>query len=301
MVGKPEELTPTDWLKKYMDAAIDCVAITDHNGGAWVDRLRSDYESLEQSPPDWFRPLTLFPGVELSVNHGIHVLAIFGPDATTSTIDTLLGAVGYGGTKGDPLVRTSKSCLEVARIIADHDGLCIPAHVDIENGLLKATTDGRLEGDSPTVRELLQSGYLAAIEVRDASWTPPGLYNDAKVELPWLLATDCDNFRGSRPPGSHYTWIKMGQPTLEGLRLALLDGKPLSVLRSDEATSDPNNHADIVIESMSVDTLRHMGRPSPAVTDFSPWLTCLTGPARTLGAGGKLDDWRYCVVAVTSS
>lgn len=25
------------------------------------------------------------------------------------------------------------------------------------------------------------------------------------------------------------------------------------------------------------------------------------GPARTLGAGGKLDDWRYCVVAVTSS
>ena len=277
MAGQPGELTPSDWLKKYMEAEIDCVAITDHNGGAWVDRLRSEYDALEQNPPEWFRPLTLFPGVELSVNHGIHVLAIFGPDSTTSTIDTLLGAVGYTGTKGDPLVRTTKSCLEIAQIIAEHGGLCIPAHVDIDNGLLKVAADGRLDGDSQTVRQFLESGLLAAIEVRNAAWVPPGLYNDAKVDLPWLLATDCDNFRGNRPPGSHFTWIKMGQPTLEGLRLALLDGKPLSVLRSDEATADPNIHADIIIESMSVSKLRHMGRPSPAVTGFSPWLTCLIG------------------------
>ena len=31
------------------------------------------------------------------------------------------------------------------------------------------------------------------------------------------------------------------------------------------------------------------------------WKGSAPGPARTLGAGGKLDDWRYCVVAVTSS
>lgn len=277
MTGQSGELTPSDWLKKYMEAQVDCVAITDHNGGAWVDRLRSEYEALVQNPPNWFRTLTLFPGVELSVNHGIHILAIFGPDATTSTIDGLLGAVGYTGTKGDPLVRTNKSCLEVAQTIVSHGGLCIPAHVDIANGMLKVTGDGRLDGDSQTVRQMLESGLISAIEVRDVNWTPPGLYSDTKVNLPWLLATDCDNFQGSRPPGSHFTWIKMGTPSLEGLRLALLDGKPLSVLRSDEYTTDPNLHADIAIESLSVSTLRHMGRPSPVVAEFSPWLTCIIG------------------------
>ena len=49
-----------------MAAEIDCVAITDHNSGAWVDRLKAAYEEMkgqadEGSPPEGFRELTLFP------------------------------------------------------------------------------------------------------------------------------------------------------------------------------------------------------------------------------------------------
>ena len=33
-------ITPRDWLLGYMRAGIDCVAITDHNSGAWIDRLQ---------------------------------------------------------------------------------------------------------------------------------------------------------------------------------------------------------------------------------------------------------------------
>ena len=37
-IGTDEEVSPKKWLLKYMAAEIDCVAVTDHNSGAWIDR-----------------------------------------------------------------------------------------------------------------------------------------------------------------------------------------------------------------------------------------------------------------------
>lgn len=41
-------VTPEDWLKKFMAAEIDCVAITDHNSGDWIDRLKQAYDTLSE-------------------------------------------------------------------------------------------------------------------------------------------------------------------------------------------------------------------------------------------------------------
>ena len=58
---------------------------------------------------------------------------------------------------------------------------------------------------------------------------------------------------GGRSPGSHYTWVKMAQPSLEGLRLALIDGQGFSVRRSDEDESfDPFALPDHFIESVEI-------------------------------------------------
>ena len=65
-IGTPNELTPENWLLKYMAAEIDCVAVTDHNSGAWVDTLKTAYAQMKAQPPTGFRELTLFPGVEIS-------------------------------------------------------------------------------------------------------------------------------------------------------------------------------------------------------------------------------------------
>lgn len=42
-LGTPDELTAETWLLKYMAAGIDCVAVTDHNSGEWIDKLKEAY------------------------------------------------------------------------------------------------------------------------------------------------------------------------------------------------------------------------------------------------------------------
>ncbi len=98
-----KQRTPREWLLDYMKAGIDCLAITDHNSSRWIDALKHEYDLMQQeSPlPNGFRPLPLFPGVEISANGGVHLLAIFDYAATTSEIDRLLGAVGYQGASGN--------------------------------------------------------------------------------------------------------------------------------------------------------------------------------------------------------
>ena len=114
-------LTPQQWLLKYMAAGIDCVAVTDHNSGAWIDPLKQAYGEMKAQAdngqaPEGFKALTLFPGVEISAQGGVHVLAIFDPSATTSDIDSLLGRVDYAGTKGD-----SDGVTNMGEVIDRHD------------------------------------------------------------------------------------------------------------------------------------------------------------------------------------
>lgn len=104
-IGTADEHTPQKWLLKYMAAGIECVAITDHNSGERVDRLKAAYLNMKRhadagNPPEGFRELHLFPGVEISVEGGFHLLAIFDPSATCQTISDLLAKVNYAGRYG---------------------------------------------------------------------------------------------------------------------------------------------------------------------------------------------------------
>ncbi|CAM8751354.1 Chromosome segregation protein SMC [Burkholderia pseudomallei] len=90
VIDTPQALKPETWLLKYMDAGIDCVAVTDHNSGEWIDKLKGAYAEMKRqadagSAPAGFRELHLFPGVEISVQGGFHLLAIFGPNASSQT------------------------------------------------------------------------------------------------------------------------------------------------------------------------------------------------------------------------
>ena len=263
-----KQRTPKNWLLDYMRAGVDCVAVTDHNTGAWIDELKDALEELKKEKHPDFRMLYLFPGVEISVNSGIHILVVLPLDKGTGDIDTLLGAVGFSGEKGKTNHATTKSPVEVIVEIINAGGLAIPAHVDQKNGLFKLA--------GITLQQVLDCEQIIAMELCDQSAQTPQLYKDKKLEWTKILGSDAHHPTGSKSPGSHFTWIKMGTPSLEGLRLALLDGS-LSIKRSDSFTGDPNEHGHLVIESVSVNNAKYIGRENIFECKFNPWLNTIIG------------------------
>jgi len=263
--------TPKKWLLDYMRAGIDCVAITDHNSGAWIDQLKGALADLEKEKPEGFRELYLFPGMEVSVHGGIHVLAIFDSSKTTSDIDALRGAVKYDGTPGQSDGVTRESFVDVVSAIISVGGIAIPAHVDKDNGLFRH--------QGITLQQVLECHEVIAMELMSFDFQKPQTYIDKKLSWTEVLGSDAhhpSSNGGRLYPGSHFTWVKMDLPSLEGLRLALLDG-PLSVRRPDREPGDPNEHAPLVIEAVEVYKAHYMGRSKPFTIGLNPWLNAVIG------------------------
>ena len=284
-IGTPEEVTPQKWLLKYMAAGIDCVAVTDHNSGEWIDKLKAAYAQMKHeadtgNTPEGFRELYLFPGVEISVQGGFHLLAIFGPETSSQTISNLLAKVDYSGTRGDSDGVTREGAAKVVDRILAEGGIAIPAHASDNKGLLQvaANTRGCLL-DAHTVKLVLQMPGILALEWSASGCPVPTVMDDLKLRVASVLGSDCHSFQGEAVPGSRYTWIKMATPSLEGLRLALLDGQEVSVRRSDESVGfDPFKTPERFIESIEIRDARYMGRGrQPARLPLNPYFNALIG------------------------
>lgn len=285
VIGTPDELTPRKWLLKYMAAGIDCVAITDHNTGDWVDKLKTAYAEMKieadaGTPPAGFHELYVFPGVEISVQGGFHLLAIFDPSATSQTISDLLARVEYTGTRGDSDGVTREGAAKVVKLVLDAGGLAIPAHVDGDKGLLQVEPGTwKCQLDPTTVKQVLQEPGILAMEWTAHTCPKPKVLDELKLRFASVVGSDCHSFQGKAVPGSRYTWIKMAQPSLEGLRLALLDGQEISVKRSDESGGfTPFKKPEHFIESIEIRNARYMGRGNyPASLQLNPYFNALVG------------------------
>ena len=268
-----KQLAPRDWLLGYMRAGVDCVAVTDHNSGAWIDPLKEALTALEQEGHEDFRPMTLFPGVEITAHGSVHILAVLDPSCQSADVDALLGAVRFEGTRGASDSSAKHSAIQVVEAICVAGGLPILAHVDGPAGAWK------LRGNS--LAPLLDVEGLFALEVVDPSHKKPQIYRDRKLNWAEVIGSDSHHptkADGAHYPGARYTWIKMASPSLEGLRLALLDGGNFSLRRSDATESfDPFAAPANVIEAIEIEDARYMGRNGVAKFEFGPWLNALVG------------------------
>jgi hypothetical protein len=279
-IGTPDEVTPEKWLLRYMEAEIDCVAITDHNSGEWVDKLKAAYEQMKADSPTGFRELHLFPGVELSVQGGIHLLALFTPESSAQVVNDLLATVRYDGTRGDSDGVTQIGLTDVLDEVARLGGLAIPAHVDKDKGLLQLETTGSRKSwfDANTLRQVFNRSDVLAIEHIDPNNLLPEVYTEAKAHWARVLGSDSHSFRGSAVPGCRYTWVKMANPSLEGLRLALMDGNGLSLRCSDLRDGfDPFGRPEHFITSIEIRNAKFMGRRQPERIEWSPYYNALIG------------------------
>lgn len=263
-------ISPENWLLMYMTAGIDCVAITDHNSGEWIDKLKGALAEMERSDtkPTGYRKLHLFPGVEITASGNIHILGLFDILADTKKIQALLGAVGFPSDKfGTSDAVTDKSVELVINEIHKAGGIAIPAHVDEASGLF-------VNQSGNTLKQTLAVEGLLAIELIDKAYIKPDIYTQSKLQLAEVIGTDSHI---AAQVGAKYTWVKMGEPSLDALKLALHDRED-GVIRKDEYRGDPNLITNrFFIKSLSVTSGFKAGNGIPLKSEFSPWLTSVIG------------------------
>ena len=262
-----------EWLHYAMQSGLDCVVVSDHNSGGWIDELQSKNQELRgrDTKPDWYRELTIFPGVEITVaNSGsrVHLLAIFDPSCGGHKVMGVLGSCGItDGYGDDQKTSTTTSFVETVRKIAEAKGIAIPAHIDGSNGLLDGVTSL-----PPELEKSLQAVSAAEFcDLRKFDTSEPTL----KKTVGRLAKVAGSDAHKPERIGRHFSWIKMSHPSIEGLRLALLDHEHCVKNQSE----DPNRLPDIFLSKLSICSMRHCGRISgqPFVMQLHPHFNSIIG------------------------
>lgn len=268
------------WLEKAKENNIDAVAITDHNSVEWIQYIRSAKEELEkmnvQSPE-------VFPGVELSVNtQKIHILVIFDKDITQENLNSFMSMCNIMNSNfGDTNQYITEDNLinAINRFKNEHNQkmLIIPAHYSKEKGA------GKLLTDTNVLQTFISRLGINAIEIRDEN-------DDKKVQdhIKKGIIPNVATITGSDNPderkghsingiGSKYTWIKMSEISIEGIRQSLLDpeSRIKKVVEVSENESDPNKIEHNYIAGISIKDLKHI---KDVDIRFSPNLNCIVGP-----------------------
>lgn len=266
------QLTPSDWLLAHMRAGMDCVAITDHNSGDWLDRLKAELAEMAAAQPRHtdFRQIHLFPGAELTSAEGLHLLAVYGPEEGAATIHGLLALARYNNDPNN----AQGMCRESAIAICDHihqtGGIVILAHAEEVNGVFHGTVDPATGAFTPTrqgrsIDQVLEKAD--AIEIHDES-SPAVQHFTAKLKGRAIV--DGSDLHKTDRAGARKVWLKMAAPSIEGLKLALLDPSS-SLLRQSNCPAAPSNR----ITSLRIEQL--LLRRQPLDVSFSPWLNSVIG------------------------
>jgi histidinol phosphatase-like PHP family hydrolase len=257
-------ITPRKWLQDYLDQDIHCIVVTDHNTGAWIDKLKAELATLKQQDAATWGTVTLFPGMELSCNGGVHLKVILDPAKGTSDIDAIRGSVGYSGTPGDSDGVTSQSVEQVIRAIQSAGGVACAAHVDKPKGLLIALNDHN------TLQPIFK--LLDAVEVIDPTAACLQAHTATLAGIAFVLGSDSHQ---PKDIGRGFTWVKMSSPSIEGLKLALLDPES-AVRRSDVCASNPQQLGHPKIKNIRVEKLR-LRQNAPLIIHFNPSYNALIG------------------------
>jgi len=221
-----KSVIPEDIIKKAVDEKLDAIAITDHNTGEWVDKIKKASKNK----------LIIFPGVEISVlggKRGVHIIGIFDKFKTTKHIENLLGDLKIKADKyGKEDAYTDKTPNQVIDIISEHGGMAIMAHVNSAKGVM-----GGIEGNPRT--EIIKNKNLIAAEATDFD----------KIDKIKMKRRIVDLLDGKHPEyrklavyqasdnpsrtkegkhslegiGSRFTYFKLDEISFEGLRQCFCD------------------------------------------------------------------------------
>ena len=309
---RDQTITAPQWVQEALDKGLHCVAVTDHNTGAWIDQIKAAAAGTG---------LMVFPGVELTCSDAkVHLLVLFGVDKGSQQVEDFILLTGIPrGDFGQQEAHAPKSVEEIFALAQQHQAICIPAHIDEFNGISEM-------GNQPRLNFLANKELLGVQVVHEAMTKTDNEYNRDRTQTGetlnryyredtinkprekwkvgeeriknWRLAvtqsqahnkailTFSDNPHQEGDPlhglwgiGRRYSWIKMDQnPGLEGLRQAFLLHK-FRVRNDSEcpAGHKPYIRPEVIIRRITIcDT--HISEPlQPFEALFSPQMTTIIG------------------------
>lgn len=297
-----KNVTPQQFISKALERELSCIAITDHNTGAWINQIKDAATGTG---------LTVFPGVEITCDTSkVHLLVLFEIDRTMTDIEDFLIKCSIDRINfGAQTTNSPKTILEIAKIANTLGGLVIPAHIDEYNGL------GSI-GDS-SLHEFFSLPSLNAVQVVHKEFldkslkvrgnpdlhaiinsyypTSPSKIDESKIsewckpvkkalENNLAITTFSDNphepnnsKHGLDGIGTIYTWIKMEeQPSLEGLRQAFL--MPGDRVRNIfQSSRNPYTPPKLWIKSVKILDSTITDESNPLIICFNPQLTTIIG------------------------
>ena len=200
-----------DFVKAWLDRGVDVIAITDHNNGTFIDEAQRAAKAARRDG----RRLHVLPGVEVTVQSGVHLLAIF-PEGGSALVDDFLSKLGL-----PPGQRNRKDSLvdvafhDVAKEVHARAGLLIGAHVDSTKGVVE-----ELKGESRTAA----LSHLDCLEISTARSADPEktiryVRETLGYKRPFVYGSDSHN----PAQGPDAMWVKMAQPSFHGLRQILFE------------------------------------------------------------------------------
>lgn len=297
---------------EHLEGQFDLVAITDHMKIGYACRLA---KAVEKHPD-----LCILPGVELNVRlappfHSmrLHILAIFPHTKSVGEIERIFpngipdDALRVG--QEEIVLDNTTGLVELANTIRSHDGICIAAHVDSNNGIRKLfrqtgkdairwfnqENEGTLSASdrasiSESFRDYLVSARFEGIEVSKPedrvhyTWET-ALDADTKHRVPVFLTFDAHTVEELANVGERATYIKMTDVSLDGLKSAIKF--PDTRIRFSVDRIPPPHILGIEIISPSKDGFFERLR-----VGFVENLNCVIGP-RGSGKSTIIDGLRY--------
>jgi|LGVF01.1.fsa_nt_gb DNA repair ATPase RecN len=215
-----KSVTPEDIINKALSKGLDAIAITDHNTGEGVDKIKEASKNK----------IVVFPGVEISATGGkdgtVHIIGIFDQSKTTKDIENLLGDLGIKADKyGEEEAFTEHSPSEVIDKMDEHGGLPILAHANSSHGVMNDMIGKPRIG-------IIQNQRLIAVEATDFENIDKkkkkkrvidlldGKDPNYKQKLPVYRVSDSHSLDTI---GSSYTYFKLDEISFEGLRQCFCD------------------------------------------------------------------------------
>lgn len=272
-------VTPKAIVEQAIRVGMHAIAITDHNSAEWVDRVMQAAKDTD---------LIVFPGTEITVQPGVHVIAIFPEYCTGGHVTDLLAELGiHAEHRGDCIaIVTRYGIQEVVSIICRHKALAVLAHIDDVKGAWHELRD-----KGQTLIQLWQAAEFSAVEIVGDS-LPEKIGRPPFEHYPaYYWASDDPHpedptKHSHRGIGTRYSCFKLNSPiTWEGLRQCLGDPE-VRIRRGRPAINEVTQHP--VITRIEI----RGGFLSDLRLNLSPGLNCIIG-GRGTGKSALLEIVRY--------